>query len=79
MIRPFNNGPVILELVDQRGAVVGSRLLYFDASLNEFQHFESSIPYRVAEDTPVRIVLRQSDDRIPGPAYLYSHQILLKP
>ncbi len=79
MIRPFNNGPVILELVDQRGAVVGSRLLYFDATLNEFQHFETTLPYRITEDTPARIILRQNDDRIPGLAYLYSHEILLKP
>jgi hypothetical protein len=79
MIRPFNNGPVILELVDQRGAVIASRLLYFDAAINEFQHFETSLLYRIAEDTPARIVLRQNDDRIPGPAYIYSHEILLKP
>jgi hypothetical protein len=79
MVRPFNDSPVILELVDQCGAVVSSRLLYFDATLNEFQHFETSLAYRIAEDTPVRIVLRQNDDRIPGPAYIYSHEILLKP
>lgn len=79
MIRPVNNGPVILELVDQRGAVIASRLLYFDASLTEYQHFETSLPYQVNEPVNARIVLRQSDDRIPGPAYLYSHEILLQP
>jgi hypothetical protein len=80
MIRPFNNGPVILELVDRRGTVISSRLLYFDASLTEFQHFESSLPYQISESQVyARIVLRQSDDRIPGPAYLYSHEILIKP
>jgi hypothetical protein len=80
MIKPVNNGPLILELVDQRGAVITSRLLYFDASLTEYQHFETSLPYQLFEkETPARIVLRQSDDRIPGPAYLYSHEILLLP
>jgi hypothetical protein len=79
MIRPVNNGPVILELIDRRGAVISSRLLYFDASLTEYQHFETSLPYLVSEPTYARIVLRQSDDRIPGPAYLYSHEILLRP
>ena len=80
MVRPVNNGPVILELVDRRGAVIASRLLYFDASLTEYQHFETSLPYRLSEEeTYARIVLRQSDDRIPGLAYLYSYEILLKP
>lgn len=80
MILPVNNGPVILELVDRRGAVLASRLLYFDASLVEFQHFETSLPYQLTEkQTYARITLRQSDDRIPGLAYLYSHEILLKP
>jgi hypothetical protein len=79
MLRPVNNGPVILELVDRRGTVIGSRLLYFDATITEYQHFETTIPYRIVETTYARIVLRQSDDRISGPAYLYSHEILLKP
>jgi hypothetical protein len=79
MIRPVNNGPVVLELVDRRGAVIASRLLYFDASLTEYQHFETSLPYQVTETVYARIVLRQSDDRIPGPAYLYSHEIILRP
>jgi hypothetical protein len=80
MIRPVNNGPVILELVDRRGTVISSRLLYFDASLTEYQHFETSLPYQLGDgQVHARIVLRQSDDRIPGPAYLYSHEILLQP
>lgn len=79
MIRPLNNGPVVLELVDRRGTVIASRLLYFDASLTEYQHFETNLPYQVTEPAYARIVLRQSDDRIPGPAYLYSHEILLQP
>lgn len=80
MIKPVNNGPVILELIDRRGVVIASRLLYFDASLTEFQHFETSLPYQISEEQLfARIVLRQSDDRIPGPAYLYSHEILLRP
>jgi hypothetical protein len=80
MIRPVNNGPVVLELVDRRGTVISSRLLYFDASLTEYQHFETSLPYQISEnEVYARIILRQSDDRIPGPAYLYSHEILLKP
>ena len=79
-IKPVNNGPVVLELVDRNGVVLTSRLLYFDASIAEYQDFETSLPYQISEkQVYARIVLRQSDDRIPGLAYLYSHEILLRP
>ncbi len=79
-IRPVNNGPVILELIDRAGTVLNSRVLYFDASIAEYQDFETSLPYQITEkQVYARIILRQSDDRISGLAYLYSHEILLKP
>jgi hypothetical protein len=76
-IWPFNLQPVVLELVDSTGKSLGLRLL----SITEIkpQVFETTIPYRVREPTPVRFVVRQDDDRMPGVYYIYTQVILLNP
>lgn len=79
--RPLMNTPLILELVDDKGNILGSRILYFDTALNTYQIFNVSIPYKVTDPKgiPVRLVLRQSDDRIPGNAYIFTYPLKLKP
>jgi hypothetical protein len=76
-IWPFNLQPVVLELVDSAGKSLGLRLL----SVSEIrpQLFESTIPYKVNEPTPVRLVVRQDDDRMPGVFYIYTREIVLNP
>jgi hypothetical protein len=76
-IWPFNLEPVVLELVDSAGKSLGLRIL----SIEEIkpQLFETTIPYKVSEPTPVRLVVRQDDDRMPGVYYIYTQLILLNP
>lgn len=78
-INPINNTPLIIELFDSEGRIVGSRLVQLAPADGKFQPFQASIPYQVSQRTPVRLVLRQSDDRISGLAYLYSLPIFLNP
>jgi hypothetical protein len=76
-IWPFNLQPIVLELVDSAGKSLGLRML----SVTEIKPrlFETTIPYKVREPTPVRLVVRQDDDRMPGVYYIYTQVILLNP
>lgn len=74
---PFNDQPVILELLDPEGKTVGLRVLDFIGT--DVQLFSTTIPYKVTEPTRARLVLRQDDDRLNGLIYLYSQEILLNP
>ena len=74
---PFNDQPVILELIDPAGRTVGLRLLDFTGV--DAQLFSTTIPYKVSEPTTARLVLRQDDDRLDGYIYLYSQEITLNP
>ena len=77
-IRPVNNTPVVLELIDINGIVLGSRVLYFDAATPGYQIFETTVPYHLTEKQALaRLVIKQSDERIAGLAYLYSREIIL--
>ncbi len=75
---PFNTAkPLILELVDANGQVLGSRVL---ALSQAWPHvFETEVPFAVTEVTPVLLILRQSDDKIPGTIFLYSRPVILAP
>ncbi|RME88030.1 MAG: hypothetical protein D6770_07905, partial [Anaerolineae bacterium] len=73
----FNTLPVTLELVTVEGKVVGNRVLTFSGL--ERQEFSTTIPYRVSKPVQARLILRQDDDRFPGLAYLYSHEVMLYP
>jgi len=75
--RPFNDRPVILELLDSEGKTLGLRLLDFVGSGEQL--FSTTLPYKVREPTMARLVLRQDDDRLDGLIYLYSQEILLNP
>jgi hypothetical protein len=74
---PFNLRPFIIELIDQNGAPIASRILYLTSI--QPQQFETTLPYKVNETTPARLILRQDDDRVPGLFYLYSQEVLLNP
>jgi hypothetical protein len=74
---PFNDQPVILELLNPEGRTIGLRVLDF-AGTDE-QLFTTTIPYKVSEPTLARLVLKQDDERLDGLIYLYSQEILLNP
>lgn len=76
-IWPFNLQPVIFELVDPDGKSLGLRILTVEA-INP-QLFETTVPYRISDPTPARLVIRQDDDRMPGLFYIYTQEVLLNP
>ena len=74
---PFNDQPIVLELLDPEGKAVGLRVLDFIGT--DEQIFSTTIPYKVTEPTLSRLVLRQDDDRLDGQIYVYSQVITLNP
>jgi hypothetical protein len=78
-MRPYNGQPVVVELVAQDGEVLNSRLVALGPADGRYQTLETSLPYQVTGRTPALVVIRQSDDRITGPYYLYSLPVFLSP
>jgi hypothetical protein len=80
---PVNTSPLILELVDEQGKVVGSSQVKVAEPSGDLSHtpFGVEIPYTVENGlTPVRLILRQeSDGRIPGTVALSSMELILVP
>ena len=74
---PFNDQPVVLELIDSEGRTLGLRLLDFDGTGEQL--FRTTIPYKVSEPTLARLFLRQKDDRLDGYIYIYSQEVTLNP
>ena len=77
--QPANDQPVVLELIDEQGAVLGSRLLQLGPADGKYQQFTTSVPYTINKLVPVQLVIRQSDDRIDGLSYLYSLPLTIGP
>ena len=78
-MQPQNKLPVFAELVTADGRALISRVLTLTAPDGSYQPFEVSLPYQVDSRTPALLVIRQSDERISGPFYLYSQPIFLSP
>ena len=76
---PADDLPVILELIDENEQVIGSRILQLGPGDGTYQQFTTNIPYQISKRTPVRLMIRQSDDRIDGLAYLFSRELILMP
>jgi len=76
-IQPYNDNPVILELLDEEGKTLGLRTLFLTAG--ERESFETSIEYKVEEQVSARLILRQSDDKFNGAVYLHSQIVILNP
>lgn len=77
--KPANDQPLVLELLDDQGNVLGSRLLQLRPADGKYQQFSTIVPYTINKLLPVQLVIRQSDDRIEGLAYLYSIPLLIGP
>lgn len=82
LANPVNDRPLILELIDERGKIVGSTQIQVEPPGGDLSHtpFVVDISYEVSETTPVRLTLRQeSAGRIPGTVALSSRTIILEP
>jgi len=82
LARPVNDQPLIIELIDEHGNVVGSTQIHVDPPRGDLSHtpFQVGIPYTISARTPVRLTIRQeSDQRIPGTIQLVSRPIILDP
>ena len=79
--RPFNEESFIIELLDQDGRALGTRVLELGlaSAPDGYIPFSTTVPYRVGAPTPARLVLRQADPRITGLMYLHSLELILKP
>jgi hypothetical protein len=82
LIRPVNATPVIFELIDTAGRVVGSTQMTIEPPEGDLSHspFQTIILYNVTSTTPARLALRQeSDRRLPGTIALWSMALTLEP
>lgn len=76
-IQAFNDLPVILELLDEEGKTIGLRTLSLPEGSREI--FETTITYKVKEQTSARLIIRQADKRFEGNVYLHSQEVNLNP
>ncbi len=79
-LRPFNNLPVVIELIGRDAKVIASQAVsVVPAEDDSFVHFQVDLPYAISRGTWALMVVRQDDDRIGGLMYLYSREIFLNP
>lgn len=81
---PFNEQPVVVELLLPDGRPVSSRILNFKGV--DTQDFETTLPYKVTEPTLVRLTIRQdnpllsvTDPDLKNYIYVYTTEVLLYP
>lgn len=76
-VLPYNNSPVIVELVTEDGDSLSLRVL--NSTGEEWQAVETTLPFRVSRSTPARLFIRQADQVIGGEAYVFSQLVTLMP
>ena len=84
LVRTSGEQPLLVELVDANGAVVGYRqavvTIPADPWATEgYATFKAEVPYSVEGPTWVRLAASAFEDRLPGPTHLSSLVILLGP
>ena len=82
LLRPVNSSPLLVEVIDDTGKVIGSREFAVPQPAENLSHTPMvlEIPYTVDGPTSARVTLSQeSDNRIPGIVALSSLMILLEP
>jgi len=79
-IQPINDTPVLMELYDAQGNVMGARILALLPADGKYQEFNTTVLYKTSQQqVPARLMIRQVDDRINGLAYLYSVALQVSP
>lgn len=82
LARPVNENPLIVELLDEQGAVLTSESLELIFPTGNLSHtpFDVILSYTVSQSTNARLVFRQeSTGRIPGTVALTSLELTLQP
>lgn len=81
---PFNTQPVFAELLLPDGTPLSARVLTFKGI--DPESFETTLPYKIKEPTPARLVFRQdnpeltaSDPDLKKYVYVYSMEVMLNP
>ena len=77
---PFNDQPLIIELINEKGLIIGTGIVAGEKNDEGLYNlFKSEISYQVPTSTSVRLTVRQQDDHVPGDLFVYSQIILLQP
>jgi hypothetical protein len=83
-IWPYNDQPVVVELVSASNKVISTRILKIEGI--DTQPFETLLPYSVTERTPARLTFRQdnplltlSDPDLGKLVYVYTVEVILNP
>ena len=83
-IWPYNEQPMLVELILPDGKVISTRVLGFNGI--ETQSFETTLPYKVTEPTLARLSFRQdnpeleeADPKLGKLVYVYTMEITLNP
>jgi hypothetical protein len=77
---PFNNQPILLELITESDSVLSSKSIQLHPlSFDHFIPFKIELPYQVTSSTPIRLTISQNDERIPGIMYVYSQLLVIEP
>lgn len=82
LIRPVNDRPLIIEIIDEQGNIVGSAEAEVEqpSDLQPYVPFKALVPYSVSKWTRVRFTVRQeSATRIPGTVWLSSFLMYVEP
>ncbi len=82
LARPVNTNPLIFEIIDDSGNLVGSTQVTIAPPSGNLSHmpFVVEIPYSINAPTGARLTIRQeSNTRIPGTVALSSMVVLLEP
>lgn len=80
--RVVNDQPLVIELINEEGAVVGSAEVLVSQPSDTLVHvpFQVTVPYSVTHRTRVRMSIRQeSATRIPGTVWMSSTILFLDP
>lgn len=82
MAQAVSSNPLIIELINQQGVIVGSAEVTLAEPVSGMSHapFTAYVPYSVTTRTAVRLTLRQeSNGSVPGTVWLTSRIIYLDP
>lgn len=74
---PFNTQPLFLDLVNEQGKVLNTRVLTINGM--DPQSFDTTIPYKVTEPTRVRLTLHQVNPDLNRDIYVYTQTLTLNP
>ncbi|MCD6400872.1 MAG: hypothetical protein J7L73_02980 [Anaerolineales bacterium] len=80
LVRTLSDQPLVIELINENGGVVGSRLAAISQD-EEGGHrlFAAEVPYQVSTPTWVRITVTEHGERLPGTIHISTIEALLSP